>query len=100
MGYDNPDVRFVIHYQTPGSIIAYYQQVGRAGRGREGAVGVLMSGPEDAEIHASFRTGSLPTGTDVIEILNALGEVDGATARPSARSTTASTMIWSRPRWR
>ncbi|MDQ3443707.1 MAG: ATP-dependent DNA helicase RecG, partial [Chloroflexota bacterium] len=43
-------------------------------------VGVLMSGPEDAEIHASFRTGSLPTGTDVIEILNALGEVDGATA--------------------
>jgi len=80
MGYDNPDVRFVIHYQTPGSIIAYYQQVGRAGRGREGAVGVLMSGPEDAEIHASFRTGSLPTGTDVIELLNALGEIDGATA--------------------
>ncbi|MEJ7900791.1 MAG: RecQ family ATP-dependent DNA helicase [Thermomicrobiales bacterium] len=80
MGYDNPDVRFVIHYQTPGSIIAYYQQVGRAGRGREGAVGVLMSGPEDAEIHTSFRTGSLPTGTDVIEILNALGEVDSATA--------------------
>jgi len=80
MGYDNPDIRFVIHYQSPGSIIAYYQQVGRAGRGREGAVGVLMSGPEDAEIHESFRTSSLPTGTDVLSILNALGEVDGMTA--------------------
>ena len=80
MGYDNPEIRFVIHYQSPGSIIAYYQQVGRAGRGRDGALGVLMSGPEDSDIHQSFRTGSLPTGADVIDILNALGAVDGATS--------------------
>ena len=77
MGYDNPDVRFVFHYQAPSSIIAYYQQVGRAGRGREGAVGVLMSGPEDAAIHERFRTSSLPTAGDVVSILGKLAEHDG-----------------------
>jgi ATP-dependent DNA helicase RecQ len=80
MGYDNPEIRFVIHYQTPGSIIAYYQQVGRAGRARESAVGVLMSGPEDGEIHESFRTSSLPTAQDVSAILHALEQGDGRTA--------------------
>ena len=44
MGYDKPDLGFVVHFQAPGSVVAYYQQVGRAGRGIDRAVGVLMHG--------------------------------------------------------
>ena len=46
MGYDKPDLGFVVHYQAPSSIVAYYQQVGRAGRNIPHAVGVLMAGNE------------------------------------------------------
>ena len=43
MGYDKPDLGFVIHYQAPASIIAYYQQVGRAGRGIKKSHGILLA---------------------------------------------------------
>ena len=45
MGFDKPDLGFVVHYQRPGSPIAYYQQVGRAGRAVENAYGILLVGP-------------------------------------------------------
>ena len=74
MGYDKPDLGFVVHYQAPGSIIAYYQQVGRAGRGIARAVGVLMSGDEDAQIHDHFRRTAFPEEEWVTAILHALEE--------------------------
>lgn len=79
MGYDKPDLGFVIHYQAPGSIVGYYQQVGRAGRGIENAYAVLLSGHEDENIHDYFRRTAFPTEDQVEIILRALAETDGLT---------------------
>ena len=74
MGYDKPDLGFVVHYQAPGSIISYYQQVGRAGRGISHATGVLMAGTEDSDIHDYFRRTAFPEERWVTAVLDALGE--------------------------
>jgi len=81
MGYDKPDLGFVVHYQAPGSIVAYYQQVGRAGRAIDYAVGVLLAGREDEEIQNYFRASAFPDERHVNGILEALAESDGLSER-------------------
>jgi ATP-dependent DNA helicase RecQ len=77
MGIDRADVRFVIHYEVPGSVEAYYQEAGRAGRDGESAVCELLFNYADTRTQEFFIEGANPTAATIRSIYHyLLGEAD------------------------
>jgi ATP-dependent DNA helicase RecQ len=76
----------VIHYQTPGSVVAYYQQVGRAGRALDAAYGVLLSGEEETDITNYFIESAFPTREEVQQVLDALQAPPRGLSKPEILS--------------
>ena len=86
MGFDKPDLGFVVHYQTPGSAVAYYQQVGRAGRAIGSAYGVLLCGEEDERITDYFIASAFPTREEVRDVIDALENAPEGLSVPGLRA--------------
>lgn len=85
MGFDKPDLGFVVHLGAPSSPIAYYQQIGRAGRGVHRAEVLLLPGPEDQDIWGYFASMAFPpegTVRRVLHVLSQAGTLSTAALEP------------------
>lgn len=91
MGFDKPDISFVIHFQAPGNVVEYYQQVGRAGRGIDDAYGILMQGEEDERIQSFFIERAFPTQEEVDDLLKAIANQEGLKKSEMEKYTNLST---------
>ncbi|MGW3507602.1 RecQ family ATP-dependent DNA helicase [Streptomyces sp. NPDC000994] len=83
MGFDKPDLGFVVHLGSPSSPIAYYQQVGRAGRGVEHAEVLLLPGKEDEAIWEYFASLAFPSEELVRRTLDVLARAEGPLSLPA-----------------
>ncbi|MBT0565548.1 ATP-dependent DNA helicase RecQ [Williamsia sp. CHRR-6] len=76
MGYDKPDLGFVVHVGSPPSPVSYYQQVGRAGRAIDHAVVALLPSPADAGIWDHFATATIPDPDQMARVLDHITAAD------------------------
>ncbi len=88
MGYDKPDLGFVVHVGAPASPVSYYQQVGRAGRALDDAVVVLLSSSSDDRIWEYFATATIPDPDKMTRLLDALNAAGEPQSVPALESST------------
>jgi ATP-dependent DNA helicase RecQ len=90
MGYDKPDLAFCLHVGSPASPVAYYQQVGRAGRALDTAVAVLLPAETDDRVWAYFADASTPDPALAASVLSALGAASEPQSLPKLEEATGS----------
>jgi ATP-dependent DNA helicase RecQ len=88
MGYDKPDLGFVVHVGAPPSPVSYYQQVGRAGRSIDHASVVLLPSDADTGVWDYFATATIPVEQEVRDLLAVLGRAGGPMSVPALEAET------------
>ncbi|MGB3411506.1 MAG: DEAD/DEAH box helicase [Microthrixaceae bacterium] len=88
MGYDKPDLGFCVHVGSPDSPVAYYQQVGRAGRAIDRAEAVLLPAETDERLWEYFATASIPLSRDIDNVLQVLRNGEGPMSVIALESAT------------
>ena len=88
MGYDKPDLGFVVHVGGPPTPVAYYQQIGRAGRSIDHASVVLLPSPEDGRIWDWYATSSIPDPAEMSRLLTALARSGEPMSVPALEAET------------
>ena len=75
LGIDKPDIRFVIHANLPGSVEAFYQEFGRAGRDGKPGRSTLLYDPDDRKLHTFFQSRRYPTAEDLVNAHHAIKRI-------------------------
>ncbi|NHN54861.1 ATP-dependent DNA helicase RecQ [Calidifontibacter sp. DB0510] len=88
MGYDKPDLGFVVHVGSPPSPVSYYQQVGRAGRAIDHALVALLPSAADESVWDYFATATIPKPDQVERLLATLGTAEGPMSVPALEAET------------
>ncbi|MGI8993314.1 MAG: RecQ family ATP-dependent DNA helicase [Nocardioidaceae bacterium] len=88
MGFDKPDLGFVVHVGAAPSPVAYYQQIGRAGRGLDHAFVVLLPSEADEPIWEYFATSTIPVEADVHTLLDTLRDASEPMTVPAIEAIT------------